>query len=121
MLSITQRLYQLNNGHYLKATIEKNGIKTTFQYGYVDPKKEYQRLTMVSGISNVSISRVIETVENVNLVIGDKIVLLDEKETAKVNGLAVELLDSSQLQFVAYDKADKVTKVYLQNVGGNKC
>lgn len=110
-LSETAKVYQLQNGHNMKAVITHGAIKTEFKCGLLHDNRI--KTTYIHGVEGGQSTAEIETVEPIAVEMGDKVKLANGK-AGKVVDTSVSLLDALQVRFVSYDKADKVMRITLR-------
>lgn len=113
MLSETARLYELKHGLLLDGLLEHGKQKTAFKYGFETINKN--ETTLIHGYMGAQNVTEIETVRPVTVAVGDKVTLVDGK-SGKVTNTSVKLLDDTQLRFVSYERADKITRITIQFV-----
>lgn len=110
-LSETAKVYQLKNGHNMKAVLTHGVDETEFKYGLLHDNRI--KTTYIHGVEGGQSTTEIETVEPITVEIGDKIQLANGKK-GKVVDTSVNLLDDLQVRFVSYGKADKVMRITLR-------
>ena len=112
-VSITAKYYQLMHGHNLHGISFHGNTQAMFKYGLINANRI--KTTYTHGIESNQNSVEIETVEPLDLNVGDKIQLADGKR-GKVADVSTTLLDDVQLRFVSYERADKVKRITVRFV-----
>lgn len=110
-ISETARVYELEHGLVLNATLYHGGVETKFKYGELTQNKN--KTTLIHGATGAQNVVEIETVRHIAVAVGDKVQLVDGRK-GKVTNTDIKLLEIKQLRFVSYAKADKVTRITIQ-------
>lgn len=110
-LSQTARVYQLEHGHNMTATVTHDSQTQRFKYGLINATMG--RTTYVHGIDGNTKQAEIETVEFVNLQSGDKIELADGRK-GNVDNTSQSILNDRQTLFVPYAKVEKITRITIK-------
>ncbi len=114
MKSNTARTYELKNGFFSHAKLFHLTDGTEFVYGVVSDRADKSQVA--HGWQGQNATTEIATCDYLDIHVGDKIVFATGR-VAIVNSWTYEIIDKSQLQFVSYEKADKVMHITIQNLG----
>lgn len=114
-LSQTAKIYQLQHGHKITATITHGKQTQKFKCGLIS--SDLNKTTAIHGVDVGQNLTEIETVDFVNVKVGDKIEL-EGGTIGKVHESHVTLLDKNniQLRFVPFVKAEKITRIIIKYV-----
>ncbi|MDE7454997.1 MAG: hypothetical protein K2M64_04130 [Clostridia bacterium] len=110
-LTETARVYELEHGLVLNGTHYHGDVKTKFKYGELVNDKN--KTTVMHGVVCAQKVIEIETVRLDKVTVGDKIELVDGRK-GKVTNTSSKILQSEQLRFVPYAKADKSLHITIQ-------
>lgn len=109
------RQYQLEQGHFYTATVQRTG--QVFKFGFPSEYTKKSTATeMMHGFWASNTERIIETVESVDLQSKD-ILVLDGFGIGQVRQFDSKWLNGLQLRFVSPLQADKITKIVLVGAG----
>lgn len=117
-LSQAKKRYQKEHVHYMWGKLTSADTETIlFEYGY-GALKEISQQELVHGFTGGTGLRVIETVYDLPLKVGDVISLGYGERDCSVVAFKFKLIDEKQLRFVPYEKADKVAVITLMAIEG---
>lgn len=112
------RKYQLDKQMFFTGKIIRGAVEIPFKYCFVDDNlKDVQDGEHIHGFWSGSTSRVIETVDNVNVNTADVIDLGNGRSRVRVASFKTWFLNPKQLRFVTESAADRVTRITLAGAG----
>lgn len=114
MKSNTIRAYELKNGIFNHAKLFHEREETEFIYAVA--RDGVGKTQVIHGWAGQTAQMEIVTCDTLDLHAGDRVVFATGR-TAIVESWTTQVIDETQLQFIPYERADKVQRIVLQNLG----